>query len=130
MVKLKQEEKALRYLLELYQKDPKTIGVLTGTFSEEFKKDSAVLADLLVADGYAEIKTSGEQVDARTYKTYHYLALTAKGRTYFLKKEKEQMISRKQFFQSAAIAVISAVVSTLLTLLVSQRSDGSGTSSS
>ena len=29
MVKLKQEEKALRYLLEFYQKDPKAIGVLT-----------------------------------------------------------------------------------------------------
>lgn len=126
MVKLKQEEKALRYLLELYQKDPKAIGVLTGTFSEEFKEDSAVLADLLVADGYAEIKTSGGQVDARTYKTYHYLALTAKGRTYFLKKEKEQMISRKQFFQSAVIAAISA----LLTYFFTQRSDGSGTSSS
>lgn len=126
MVKLKQEEKALRYLLELYQKDPKATGVLTGTFSEEFKKESVVLADLLVADGYAEIKTSGQQVDARTYKTYHYLALTAKGRTYFLKKEKEQMISRKQFFQSAVIAAISA----LLTCFFTQRSEESETSSS
>lgn len=125
MVDLKQEEEALCFLLEIYEKSPTAPDVPTTVFAEKFKADASVLVDLLVSDGLVEIQRKVAQRERGTFTT-PCLILTAKGRTYFLKQQREQRISRKQFLQSAAIAVISA----LLTLLLSHRSEGSTASSS
>ena len=101
MVDLKREEEALNFLLNIYEKCP------------------------TAPDGLVEIQRKVQQKDNGAV-VVPCMILTAKGRTYFLKQQREQRISRKQFLQSAAIAVISA----LLTLLLSQRSEGSTASSS
>lgn len=128
MVDLKREEEALDFLLEIYEKRPTAPDTPTPVFAEKFKADAPVLADLMVSDGLVEIQRKVQQKDNGAV-VVPCMILTAKGRTYFLEQQRKQRISRRQFFQSAAIAVISAVVSTLLTLLVTQRSEESETSS-
>lgn len=125
MVDLKREEEALNFLLNIYEKCPTAPDTPTSVFAEKFKADAPVLADLMVSDGLVEIQRKVQQKDNGAV-VVPCMILTAKGRTYFLKQQREQRISRKQFLQSAAIAVISA----LLTLLLSQRSEGSTASSS
>jgi hypothetical protein len=125
MVDLKREEEALDFLLEIYEKCPTAPDTPTPVFAEKFKADAPVLADLLVSDGLVEMQRKVQQKENGAV-VVPCMILTAKGRTYFLKQQRERRISRKQFFQSASIAVISA----LLTLLLSQRSEESETSSS
>lgn len=125
MVDLKREEEALDFLLEIYEKCPTAPDTPTPVFAEKFKADAPVLADLLVSDGLVEMQRKVQQKENGAV-VVPCMILTAKGRTYFLKQQRERRISRKQFFQSASIAVISA----LLTLLLSQRIEESETSSS
>lgn len=93
-------------------------------------KDAEKVVDALLAAGLVERVRDTIVPEQGKLTVFYCLAVTDKGKLYFIEQQKQQRINRRQFFQSAAIAVISAVVSTLLTLLVSQRSDGSGTSSS
>ena len=118
MVDLKREEEALDFLLEIYEKCPTAPDTPTPVFAEKFKADAPVLADLLVSDNLVEMQRKVQQKENGAV-VVPCMILTAKGRTYFLKQQRERRISRKQFFQSASIAVISA----LLTLLLSQRSE-------
>lgn len=133
MVSVEREEEALRFLLEQYEKSPEAPDVPSPVFVKKFGKDAKVLADLLVSDGFIEIQSKVQQKDEHRFVTTPHLILTAKGRVYFLKQQRDARISRKQFIQSAVVAVVSAVISSLLTLLVSfnkEKSSGSTSSNS
>lgn len=125
MVDLEQEEDALRYLLENYERTPEIPDVPFSVFKERYGRYADVVTDLLMSDELIEIKRKVQKLDERHSAVVNCLIPTAKGRTYFLKQQREARISRKQFIQSAVIAVISAIISSLLTLLASHKSESS-----
>lgn len=91
----------------------------------KWHKNPKSLIDSLWADGLITVYDFTENGIFENFS----ISLTQKGVLYFIEKQRQQRISRKQFAQSVVIAVLSAVVSTVLTLFVSQRSEGSETSS-
>lgn len=129
MVKLKQEEKALKAIYDYYEgKNPN--GYLGKAYLNRAVGEENVdsVLTILCADGY--VKVEGIEPAVRIGENNPAVVrLTDKGKTYFVDQQRQQRISRKQFVQSVVIAVISAVVSTILTLFVSQRSHGADTSS-
>ena len=127
MVSEKQIDKAMKLLIEWHGNEHNQSAMPESAFKSKTGKAvySALLAEKLVESRIA-IRT----ISDGKRESFDCCSLTDKGRLYFIEKQKQQRISRWQFVQSVAIAIISAVVSTILTLFVSQRSDGSETSSS
>lgn len=129
MVSEKQLDDAMKYLHEHHEKEPGSLGVREEVFESDIK-DSKMVLEALQSDGYVEKRRGSVRLFNSIIKSFDCIALTDKGKLYFIEKKRKQRISRRQFGQSFAIAVISAVVSTILTLFVSQRSEESETSSS
>lgn len=129
MVTEKQIDEAMKVLLEWHENEPDRVGMPPDVFKSKVK-DAEKVVDALLAAGLVKRVRDTIVPEQGKLTVFYCLAVTDKGKLYFIEQQKQQRISRRQFFQSAAIAVISAVVSTLLTLFVSQRSDGSETSSS
>lgn len=129
MVSEKQVDAAMRFLLEWYENNIDRVGMPPEVFKSKVE-DAKMVYNALLAEKLVERKLDARDLPDGTHETFYCCALTDKGKLYFIEKQRKQRISRRQFGQSFAIAVISAVVSTILTLLVSQRSDGSETSSS
>lgn len=127
MVNEKQIDKAMKLLIEWYENERNQSAMPESVFKSKIGK--AVYGALL-ADKLIERRIGIRTISDGKRESFDCCSLTDKGRLYFIEKQKKQKINRKQFVQSVAIAVISAIVSTILTLFVSQRSDGSGTSSS
>ncbi len=127
MVNATQVDEAMRFILEWYESNPNDGGLPTSVFESKYKKSvySTLLAEKLV-----ETRIDMHTLSDGTRESFYCCSLTDKGRLYFIEKQKRQRASRKQFIQNVLIAVISAVVSALLTLFASQKSDGSETSSS
>lgn len=129
MVTEKQIDEAMKALLEWHENEPDRVGMPPDVFKSKVK-DAEKVVDALLAAGLVERVRDTIVPEQGKLTVFYCLAVTDKGKLYFIEQQKQQRISRRQFFQSAAIAVISAVVSTLLTLLVTQRSEESETSSS
>lgn len=126
MVSEKQVDAAMRFLLEWYENNPDNGGFPKSSFEAKYNK---LIYSTLLAENLVETKISIHTLSDGKRESFYCCSLTDKGNLYFIEKRKKQRTSRKQFIQNILIAVISAIVSTILTIFVSQRSDGSETSS-
>jgi hypothetical protein len=126
MVSEAQIHKGMKVICDYYETHEDDDYFTPSIFIKNGIKNPKSLIDSLWADGLITVYDFTENGIFENFS----ISLTQKGVLYFIEKQRQQRISRKQFAQSVVIAVLSAVVSTVLTLFVSQRSEGSGTSSS
>lgn len=129
MVSAGQIDEAMRLLIEWHEDNPERVGMPPELFASKVK-DARQVYEALLAEKLIERKQDSRNLPDGKFQTFYCAELTDKGKLYFIEQQRKQRISRRQFGQSFAIAVISAVVSTILTLFVSQRSEESETSSS
>lgn len=125
MVKLKQEEEAMRFLCDYYEHYPESRYVTIPSMHSAGIKNADAVVDVLEAKGLVTVRKEYKEANRSEYP----VRLTSKGKSYFSEKQEEKRISKRQFLHDALIAVIGAVVGALLTFFSTQRSDGSETSS-
>lgn len=124
MVKLKQEEEAMRFLCSYYENYPEHHQTTISAMHAQGIKDADAVVAVLEAKGLVTVRNEYKEANRWEYP----VRLTSKGKSYFSEKQKEKRISKRQFLHDALIAVIGAAVGALLTLFSTQRSEGSETS--
>lgn len=126
MVKLKQEDEAMRFLCSYYENYPEHHQTTISAMHAQGIKDADAVVAVLEAKGLVTVRTEYKEANRSVYP----VRLTSKGKSYFSEKQEEKRISKRQFLHDAIITVIGAVAGALLTFFFTQRSEESETSSS
>ena len=125
MVSEKQLDAVMHILCDFYETHPKASYVTISGLRRGGIENPDNIVNVLEAKDLVVVCSKYKEVSRSDCP----IQLTPKGKTYFIDKQSKKTITRNQFMQNSFIALLGAVVGSLVTWFIGHKSDGSETSS-
>lgn len=125
MVSKKQLDAVMHVLCDFYETHPESSYVTISGLHRGGIKDPDNIVNILEAKGLVVVGSKYKEV----IRSECPIRLTPQGKTYFIDKQSKKTITRNQFIRDSFIALLGAVVGSLVTWFIGHKSDGSETSS-
>ncbi len=117
MVSEKQVDEAMRILCHYYETYPEGHFITISGMHMSGIKNSDTVVNVLEAKGLVVVGSKYKEVS----RSECPIRLTPQGKTYFIDKQSKKTITRNQFIRDAFIALLGAVVGSLVTWFISRK---------
>lgn len=117
MVSEKQVDEAMSILCHYYETYPEGHFITISGMHMSGIKNSDTVVNVLEAKGLVVVGGKYKEVS----RSERPIRLTPQGKTYFIDKQSKKTITRNQFIRDAFIALLGAVVGSLVTWFISRK---------